>query len=277
MQKELSLREHQLIMLDILKDFASFCEEHNLRYFLDAGTLLGAVRHQGFIPWDNDADVCMPRPDFDKFYELLKQNDFKLNDHLVLEIPENTIYTFFKIGDTRTKLIEFPNDNPIECYVYIDVFVKDGLPSNLRKAKRICDKSERLALWHWFYKYSLVKWPRGKNIIKKIIANIVKPFVRNKNKAFFKQRDYIKKINNKYPYEICEYVTTLSNGEYYRMCKKSNFDDYIMMDFEGSKFRVPVGYKDWLTALYGEDYMAIPPKEKQEVHMVIVEFEKEIY
>ena len=102
MDREISLREHQLVMLGILKEFAKFCEEHDLSYFLDAGTLLGAVRHHGFIPWDNDLDVCMPRPDFNKFLALLKEKNYRLNDYLVLERPEETIYPFFKIGDTRT-------------------------------------------------------------------------------------------------------------------------------------------------------------------------------
>ena len=77
MARKISLKEEQNIMLEIMKTFADFCEEHNLRYFLDAGTLLGAVRHHGFIPWDNDADVCMPRPDMNKFLALMKERNYK--------------------------------------------------------------------------------------------------------------------------------------------------------------------------------------------------------
>ena len=270
---EISLKEHQNIMLEIMKDFANFCEQNNLRYFLDAGTLLGAIRHKGFIPWDNDADVCMPRPDFDKFYKLLKEKDFKLNDHLLLELPENTIYTFFKLGDTRTTMYEFPNDViPEKCYVYIDIFVKDGLPANLKKTKRICDKNEKLSLHHWFNKRSIKKWRLEHNFIKKIIAIIANILVRDKNRAYKKQKAYINKINRKYPYESCKYVSTLSNGEFYRICKKSNFDSFVYADFEGRKFRIPVGYDDWLRVLYGDSYMVVPPKEKQKVHNVIVEW-----
>lgn len=272
--KTLSLREHQLVMLNIIDEFAAFCEEHNLRYFLDAGTLLGAVRHKGFIPWDNDADVCMPRADFDNFFELLKKNNFMLNDHLLLEIPENTIYTFYKLGDTRTKLIEFSDSvEPIKCLIYIDIFVKDGLPNNDCKAKRVCKKNERLSLWHWFYKYSIKKWKKEDNLLKVFIAKTADFLVRNKNKAFFKQNKYIKKIGIKYPYDNCEYVSTLSNGEYYRRCKRSNFDGYILMDFENRTFRVPAGYDDWLTVLYGDNYMEIPSAENQQVHNVVAEAE----
>ena len=266
--KPIQLREEQMIMLDIMKAFAEFCEEHELRYFLDAGTLLGAVRHHGFIPWDNDADVCMPRPDMDKFFSLLEQRNFMLNDHIILERPEDTIFTFFKLGDIRTKLIEYPKQNPIECYIYIDVFCKDGLPSNLRKAKQICNKSERLSLYHWFNKYSINAWPRGKNIFKKIVAKVAKVLIRDKNIAYKKQKKYIKRINEKYPYDTCKYVTTLSNGEFYRMCSKDCFKDSVLMDFEGYMFRIPSGFDEWLTVLYGKDYMTPPSKDKREVHDV---------
>lgn len=268
MERPISLEEEQKIMLGIMRDFANFCEEHNLRYFLDAGTLLGAVRHHGFIPWDNDADVCMPRPDMDIFISLLKERNYMLNDHIVLERPEDSIFTFFKLGDTRTKMIEYPNDNPIECYVYIDLFCKDGLPADLKKVKRICDKSERYALLQWFDKYSVNAWRKRKNPIKKIIAIIANKLVKNKNRGYFKQKKFIKKVNKKYPYDTCKYVVTLSNGEFYRICLKEYFEDYVLEKFEGYSFRIPIGYDGWLKVLYGENYMIPPPKEKQEVHEV---------
>lgn len=273
MPRKIELKEHQQIMLQIMKDFADFCDKHELTYFLDAGTLLGAVRHKGFIPWDNDADVCMLRPDFDRFYNLLESKNFMLNDHLLLEIPETTIYPFFKLGDIRTKLIEYPDGiTPVECLIYIDIFVKDGIPNNQRKAKRICRKSERLGLWHWFYKRTIPKWKSGKNIIKKIVASFFDASVKNKNKAYFKQKAFIKKIGEKYPLNDCQYITTLSNGEYYRRCKKEYFDDFVYVEFEGHNFKCPKGYIGWLKVLYGDNYMTPPPKEKQQVHNVIAEW-----
>lgn len=268
MLREIGLREHQKVMLNILIDFASFCDEHNLTYFLDAGTLLGAVRHHGFIPWDNDVDVCMLKPDFDKFLYLMEKRDYKLNNYLILERPNDTIYTFYKLGDIRTKLVEFPNDDPIECYVYIDIFCKVGLPTNLRKAKRICNKNTRLSLWHWFYKRSIHKWLKCKNPLKWLVAFFANIFVRNKNRAFFKQNKYIDKINKLYPIVDCKYVTTLSNGEYYRMCKKEYFDNYELCEFEGHQLKIPSGYDGWLRVLYGDSYMVPPRKNKQDVHAV---------
>ena len=85
---------------------------------------------------------------------------------------------------------------------------------------------------------------------------------------FYKQKQFIKKVNKKYPYENCKYVVTLSNGEFYRICPKECFDDFIYAFFEGYSFRIPKNYKTWLTILYGEDYMTPPPVEKQMIHDV---------
>ena len=268
MGKRIELKEHQQIMFDILKNFAEFCDNNGLTYFLDAGTLLGAVRHHGFIPWDNDIDVCMMRPDFDKFLQLMKERNYKLNDHLVLELPENTIYTFYKLGDTRTKLIEFPEKNPIDCYVYIDIFPKDGLVGKDKKAKRICNKNTKYSLFHWFLKFSIPCWKVKGKFPKKQIAYIADIVFKDKNKAYKKQDKFIKKHIKKYPIEICDYVTTLVNGEFYRICPKKCFDSTEELDFEGYKFKVPVGYDEWLRVLYGDDYMTPPPQDGQTVHNI---------
>lgn len=273
MNRKISLKDHQSIMLNIISVFADFCDKHNLNYFLDAGTLLGAVRHHGFIPWDNDADVCMTKPDFDKFLILMKKTNYKLSDFLVLEKPEDSIHPFYKICDIRTKLIEYPDGiTPFEYHVYIDLFVKVGLPNNDKKAKKVCKKAERLALWHWFYKRTIYKWSTCNSKIKRLIGKVFIVCIRNKNRACLKQKKFIDKISKTYTYQNCLYVTTLTNGEYYRRCRRVFFDNYVLLDFENKKFKCPIGYDGWLMVLYGENYLQIPPKEKQIVHNVDVEW-----
>ena len=267
MKKALNLKEHQAIMLNIIAEFAKFCDANNLDYYLDAGTLLGAVRHKGFIPWDNDADVCMTKPVFDKFISLMEKCNFKLNDYLVVEKPEDSIHAFYKICDTRTELIEYPDGKyPFKSYIYIDLFVKVGLPNNDRLTKRICRKSQNLGLLHWFYKRTIYKWVEEKNIFRKFVGKTLIFLLKDKNKACYKQKRFIEKISEKYPYETCEYVTTLTNGEYYRRCKREYFDKTILLDFENYRFKGPVGYDGWLRALYGDNYMELPPVKEQAVH-----------
>lgn len=267
MGRTIDLKEHQAIMLNIISEFASFCDKHGLDYFLDAGTLLGAVRHRGFIPWDNDADVCMRKPDFDKFIALMEKSGYMINEYLKVEKPENSIHAFYKICDIRTKLIEYPDGvTPFEYHVYIDLFEKIGLPNNNWKAKRVCKKSERLGLWHWFYKRTIYKWAKSNKLIKRIIGKFEVRFVNNKNRAYLRQRKLISKVCDKYPYDQCKYVTTLTNGEYHRRCKRENFDSYVFLDFENQKFKCPVGYDDWLKVLYGNEYMQLPSKDKITIH-----------
>ena len=78
----------------------------------------------------------------------------------------------------------------------------------------------------------------------------------------------VRKHISKYPLEVCDYVTTLVNGEFYRICPKRCFDDTVLLDFDGYKFKAPIGYDEWLRVLYGDDYMTPPPKDKQEVHNI---------
>ncbi len=264
--------EHQKIMLDIMCDFHDFCEEHGLEYCLDAGTLLGAVRHKGFIPWDNDMDICMMRSDYDRFIELVKKNGNHINDHLIAEMPDDTIYCFLKIGDARTKLIEFPDTYPEECYIYIDVFPKDGIDSLTLKNKLLCKRSEIYGLRHWFNKHSIPYWETRKKGIKKLVAKAAKPFVKDKNRPYRAQQRMIQKHNRKHPLAECDYVTTLVNGEFYRISPRKCFDERILLDFEGYTFWAPAGYDEWLKILYGDNYMTPPPKEKQEVHNIIAEW-----
>lgn len=272
MKNEISLDEHKRIMVSILKDFDSFCTKYGLKYYLDAGTLLGAVRHKGFIPWDNDMDICLMRPDYERMLNILRQNGYMLNDHVILEIPENTIYCFCKLGDTRTKLIEYPDTYPEECYVYIDVFPKDGLKNLSIGTQMLCKITEVLGLFHWFNKHSIPYWSKKKHGLKKWIACISGLVVRDKNRPYRWQQKLIKKYAKKYPLQDCEYTNTLVNGEFYRICHRTCFDERVLLDFEGEKFYAPKGYDEWLRVLYGDDYMIPPPPEKQQVHNVIAEW-----
>ncbi len=268
--REISLIEHQTIMKEMLDVFVAFCETNQLNYFLDAGTLLGAVRHKGFIPWDNDMDVGMPRKDYDRLISLLAQQDYKINDYIVLEKPEDTIYEFIKIGDIRTSLIEFPEKNPTDCYIYLDVFPKDGI-AKLNLGNRIlCKIMEKCRLIHWFNKYSIPCWKRRKKGLKKFIAIVADRLTKNKNWGYNLAMKIIRTHNQRHPYEKCNYVTTLINGEFNKCAPRGCFDDFVLLEFEGKKYKAPKGYQEYLRILYSDSYMQLPPPEKRKVHKVLV-------
>ena len=100
-------REHKEIMLNILLQVDRFCKENQIQYFLDSGTLLGAIRHKGFIPWDDDMDICMTRPNYDLFLEKVKEK--KIADYIDLYTPEEGLFPYIKICDNRTELVEYPD------------------------------------------------------------------------------------------------------------------------------------------------------------------------
>ena len=127
--------EIKTVQLDMLEAYHSFCMENNLRYFLDAGSLLGAIRHNGFIPWDDDIDLGMPRVDYEKAIAIGK-NGF--GRHYRIMPQEEGIYTFAKIVDTRTEMIEFPDKHRNKIGVYIDLFPKDGVQDFSKKWYRKC-------------------------------------------------------------------------------------------------------------------------------------------
>ena len=122
-----SLRTMQEMLADMLKHFHDFCTIHSLRYYVFGGTALGAARHKGFIPWDDDLDVCMPRPDYERLMKIY--NDENTNKRYVLETPyssEEYCFSFLKIYDTKTTLIERTR-HPIKRGLYIDIFPLDGV------------------------------------------------------------------------------------------------------------------------------------------------------
>ena len=137
------MTELQQELLKILKWFHGFCVENNLRYYADGGTMLGAVRHKGFIPWDDDVDVCMPREDYNKLISL----SASLPKPYVLETPQSEakdfLYAFSKIYNTDTTLIEKGKKN-IKRGIYLDVFPLDGLGNSEKEAKKNFARTAKL-------------------------------------------------------------------------------------------------------------------------------------
>ena len=148
-KKSDNVKRMQKTTFQILKYFASFCEEHKLRYFLACGTLLGAVRHKGFIPWDDDVDVYMPRKDYMSFLHLVGSS---FDSRYILISPYNSeryIHNYAKIYDSQTVLIEYPDTIRFEIGVYIDIFPVDGLPDSSKESNRFFKEMAKLKNINW--------------------------------------------------------------------------------------------------------------------------------
>lgn len=256
--KRLTLDEIKSTEVSILEYVADICDNNNLRYYLAYGTLIGAIRHKGFIPWDDDIDIVMPRPDFEKFISITKDNN---NNKYQTCIPnENGFYfEFIKVIDTSTcvkddaDIIECPNG------VWIDIFPMDGLNPDDKWHHRLLLIGQRsrvaaiyksfphklsnlLAPIEWLY-WKVCKAIGFKTILSKTI-----------------------KWSQKYKYDNCDIVGYASSvPAHNKYLKKEWFEESIMVEFEGKLFRAPKKYHEYLTTQYG-DYMKLPPAEQQIGH-----------
>lgn len=263
--KEISVEELKKIELNILKDVASYCEKNNIRYYLAYGTLIGAIRHKGFIPWDDDIDIVMPRPDYEKFISEFPQKDKYCNLKLVTPYDENSIYTFSKIIDINTVKIESGVRYTEEYLgIDIDVFPMDGQPNEEKQYKKYYQKKMRL-----YFTYSLLRTQNNvysgyKKVLHSFFCFLINKVLKLDKTKILKK---IEKINMPYKYDSSIYVGATSSdvNSIKNRHKKNLFDEYIYADFEDCQFRIPKGYDEVLSDMFG-DYMQLPPENERVTH-----------
>lgn len=250
--REIGIEEHKKILLDILDDVTAFCEEHGIRYFLAYGTLLGAVRHNGYIPWDDDVDIHIPRPDYERFMELYNNagRPYKVIAH---ETDRGYNVPFAKVHHTKTVVHEFLYKNPGTFGVYIDIFPLDGLKKPLQAT--LCGQCIRFM----YVKSSC--FSKGQTLARKLRLAITKTILLPFTRHFILSA--MRKIATRYNFADCDKVCSFGSRTAVReILPRDIFDTYIMMPFEGRKYRVPKGYDRYLRAKYG-DYMTLPPEEQR--------------
>ena len=269
--KKMNTEEIKKCELNLLSAFAQFCDKNNLKYYLTYGTLLGAVRHKGFIPWDDDIDVMMPRPDYDKFIELTGFS--KINDSYETRLYKNcshpNIYPYAKLIDNSTIVYEKGKAKKNVSGIWIDIFPLDGYPD-----WEAADSITALNAKDLFNKYRKLRNMQdlcttnplyvNQNIIKKIIKFSLLPFIRLQS-----VKKLCKKIEDnaqKYNYEKCDAVADLIWGDRWDIrIKKSELEPAELMYFEGLQFKVPHGWDSFLKLLYG-NYMQLPPEDQRITH-----------
>lgn len=254
--KRINTEELKKIQLDILCIIHKFCANNDIKYSLAYGTLLGAVRHKGYIPWDDDIDIMMTRDNYDRFMRTF------VHEYLSAKCLENDKtfpLNYGKVYDTRTVLqekvsIKWQNS------IFVDVFCIDGIGNNYENAKQFC---ERIKLIH------------NCVIVKQLLITKSRGLFRNAQLILLKGMlifvpyklliNYLVRLYKKHGYHESKYVSDLSWGDSNLVFEKDMFSDYISMDFEGHSFLCISDYNAFLTAAYG-DYMQLPPEEKRHTH-----------
>ena len=245
---------------ELLSYLSDYCEKENLKIFLSNGTLLGAVKYQGFIPWDDDVDVCLPRADYEKLIELFKDNEL----YTLYESRRNKSfrYSFAKLSMNGTILDEFQTDNGVNLGVNIDIFPMDYAGSNFTYAKYRAIKARVLTLMLQTSKLVSKDGGGRSSAMNNLIYIASRLFSPEKWIRFIQKNatSFSKSKNSKY----CACLTWPAYKQK-EVVKSSIFKDAIKVQFEGREYNAPVGYDEYLRSLYG-DYEKDPPKEKQVTH-----------
>ncbi len=258
-----TLRELQQLELEILKTFIDICTKLKLRWFAQGGTVLGAVRHQGFIPWDDDIDVAMPRKDYEIF---LKEAPDYLPAHLFLQTYKTDpgyLRAFAKIRNSNTTFIETACKNiDMNHGIYIDVFPLDGYSNSTisditYKFKKIVYDSK---IDEGFY-YPTPPVITRKNKCIRPIANIL-----NRHRSLSEAVELKDKLVQRFDYDKCETVGNLLGAWFYReIVPKSFYGEGVTHSFENIDIIIPSQYDLYLSHMYG-DYMKLPSEKEQVTH-----------
>ena len=249
--RSIPIEELKLLQREVLDDIVQFCQEHGLRYTLAYGTLLGALRHKGYIPWDDDIDIHMPRPDYEKFIGLYN-NEADNNEVVSHELDSNYRVAFAKVYRKGTIVKEF-HFKPDLFGVYIDIFPLDGLKD--RKLASKCGEIRRLM--HIKNSIFLSNMPFMRKVRLAVTKLLLLPISLNVLKK------KIKEYATKYRYEECDTVySSYSRLAAREIFPRSIFDGYKSVLFEGKEYRAPLDCDTYLSALYG-NYMQLPPEEKR--------------
>ena len=252
------LKKLQKIELEILIEFDRICRKHNIKYTLSGGTLLGAIRHDGFIPWDDDIDINMTRKEYNKFIKCQKKD---LNtDKFYLDCIETKddcgmIYSKLKRKDSLY-IETASNRDRSEQNIWIDIFPVDKIKSNKSRLSCIRVYCLKIIL---MYKYGYIKTHDNR-----IIFNIVRflSIFFNKEKLKKKICKLLTKYNDIDTDYYVEYASTYLGKQ---IMRKRVYTDYTEHKFENKKFMITKHYDEYLKTLY-DDYMKLPPEEDRINH-----------
>lgn len=266
LSNEYNLRPMWSAILDVYQEVATILRTHGLPFWAAYGTVLGAIRHGGFIPWDDDFDICVPNDLFDKVCEVLTK---ELPSGLKLVTPYNTPElraTFAKVqvsSEEVVKRVERAGGYAMPHGIYIDIFTLDGVPDSAFARIWLQIKSW-LLFCHWSRLFNVDSRKTWRYYLGNVIAQAFLPFF-----CRIKTEPQIQKAKldwaRKYTFKNCKRCGRFLGGihdNYPWRALSEDFAETVMVKFEDTELPIPKGYRDYLKANYG-DYMQLPPEGKR--------------
>lgn len=256
--KIIDIEELKQVQLEILADVHQFCQKRNIRYSLAFGSLLGAVRHKGYIPWDDDIDIMMPRSDYENFLKWYGNERYQVANS---DTMDSYFLPYAKVYDTRTWVEEFM-EYPMEYGVNIDVFPLDNLPDSDDELKSFLQHKQ---LWNCLFELKRIKTTPQRLLLKNSILVLAHMLLYPVSIYSISKR--MRKLSEKYadiPTRRIGIVAP-SDNNIREIWDRRVFDEYTLLPFEGINVQVMKNYHQFLTAAYG-DYKQLPPKEKRVSH-----------
>lgn len=262
--RQIDVEELKRIQLEIIDVVMKFCDENNISCWLSGGTLIGAIRHKGYIPWDDDIDLGMLRPDYNKFMKLFNTHNTRYK-FVCYENDDKFYMPFGKVFDTSTVLYE-PDEKGIKMAVNIDIFVADNAPDDDKALRKMLMWQKIYRSLHMGRVFPAFAPPNG-NMFRKIcvyafriLMHMIPQVILPKNYFAGKLVKLSKTYADTNTKRVGDFV-----GAHYLAVDRSLFSDTVYGEFEGRKYKLPVGYDSWLRGLYG-DYMQLPPEDERISH-----------
>lgn len=276
MELKYNIRPLQEAVLRVFKEFAKICERHELKYYAAYGTALGAIRHHGFIPWDDDLDVAMPRSDYARFVQVVSE---ELPDDMRFLRGGESFYApihFGRLLDIREGIsdeLSEATDLVIQDPPFIDVFVLDGIPDNVLGFKKWLRERR---LWRlcqlWRYPHA----GYGSSRIHRIVARICGGFLNRRYRKTTDNEDMMRVLDELADrWAASEHVVepTFFRMKESRLLSRSLFEPSRLVPFEDTEMRVAANVEEILRRYYG-DYMQLPPeKERVPPHVMRLLYE----
>ena len=263
-QNQIDTRHYHQILMDMLITFDKMCKEQGMTYSLAGGTLLGAIRHQGFIPWDDDVDVFLLRPDYERFIEIYSKSALPKDYYKIVTLKNGVKeIPFARMLDMRVG-VDHERSNSVTT-AWIDIVPLDAVPLEPKIQRKV---EKKLTFYRKVRIVANAKMGSGRTKWQKFVRSTMGPLVRGLHlqNAVCKKID---RIAQKYPFEKAEmFAEIIAKANFCGQGSIERFKEPEYIEFEGYPFMCMPDYDDYLRGQYGDGYMKLLPKNKRVAHGV---------